>query len=195
MPRPDPRAEPESVPPPRGPCGAPDHSVERVVVSKIDAKEPADARERGDERGDQPRSEPRPVTSDDPRVAQLEPLVERNDWKAASAVLGTIEDAGKLPPNLGLVVAIAHHEMAKDGSAEARDVAVRCMAALLGVPAESELARVLARRMLRKNPVSFRQRPAPPAKTSAFIVVVVLALGGALGWFLSSPVFSRLLHR
>lgn len=188
MPRPDPRAEPESLPPRGAVRESPTHSIERVVVSKIDAKDSADD-------APEAKSEPRPVTSDDPRVAELEPLVERNDWKQVTAMLGALDDAGKLPPNLGLLAAIAHNEMAKDGSADARNVAARCMAALLGIPAENELARVLARRLLRKNPVAFRQRPAPPAKTSAFIVVVVLIVGGALGWFLSSPVFSRLLHR
>lgn len=192
MPRPDPRAEPESLPPVGAARSAPDHSVERVVVSKIDAKDSASSE---GPIAAEPKSEPRPITSDDPRVAELEPLVERNDWKLVTSKLGAIDEAGKLPPNLGLVAAIAHNEMAKDGSPEARDLAVRCMAALLNIPAESELARVIARRLLRKNPVSFRQRPAPPAKTSAFIIVVVLVVGGALGWFLSSPVFTRLLHR
>lgn len=194
MPRPDPRAEPESLPPDGGARATPDHSVERVVVSKIDAKESgSDARIEVE--GERDKSEPKPITSEDPRVVELEPLVERNDWKQVASMLGGLDDAGKLPPNLGLVAAVAHNEVEKDGSAEARKLAVRCMASLLGIPAESELARVVARRLLRKNPVSFRQRPAPPAKTSAFIVVVVLVVGGALGWFLSSPLFTRLLHR
>lgn len=190
MPRPDPRAEPESVPPAgedRG--GPPPQTVERVAVTTIDAKESASEPASGVQEVS------RPVTSDDPRVAEIEPLVERNDWKLVTEKLGPLDDAGKLPPNLGLVAAIAHNELAKDGSAEARALAVRCMASLLGMPVESELARVVARRLLRKNPVSFRQRPAPPARTSAFIVAVVLVIGGALGWFLSSPLFARLTHR
>lgn len=186
MPRPDPRAEPESD----SETSTPQVSVERVVVSKIDAK--------GDEVPEEVAlSSERSVTvkSADPRVEEIEPLVERNDWKAIAEKLGPVEDAGKLPPNLGLVAALAHNEMAKDGSLEARNVAVRSMGALLGLPAENELARVLARRLLRKNPTGFRQRPAPPARTSFVIVLVVLVLGGALGWFLSSPLFSRVLHQ
>lgn len=188
MPRPDPRAEPESD----SETSTPQVSVERVVVSKIEVPKSAEVE---DDEGPAPSSQ-RLVTvkSEDPRVAEIEPLVERNDWKAVVAKLGAVEDAGKLPPNLGLVVAIAHNEMAADGSADARNVAVRSMAALLGLPPESELARVLARRLLRKNPTGFRHRPAPRARTSLFIVAVVLVLGGALGWFLSSPLFSRLLH-
>lgn len=190
MPRPDPRAEPDND----SETSTPQASIERVVVSKIDAKTEAKTNGVTDEVAP---SSQRSVTvkSEDQRVAEIEPHVERNDWKAVVAKLGSVDDAGKLPPNLGLVAAIAHNEMAKDGSVDARNVAVRSMAALLGLPAENELARVLARRLLRKNPTGMRQRPAPPAKTSLFIVAVVLVLGGALGWFLSSPMFTRLLHQ
>jgi hypothetical protein len=63
----------------------------------------------------------------------------------------------------------------------------------MGMPAESEIARIVARRLLRKAPVRLAERQAPPAKTSAMIVVIVLALGGGLGWFLSTPYASHLL--
>lgn len=135
---------------------------------------------------------PTSVTSADPRVAELEPIVALNDWKTVASKLGALEQAGTLPPNLGLVAAVAGNEAAKDGDAAARELAIRCMAAVLGMPADSEIVRVLARRLLRKNPVRFRERPAPPAKTSAVIVVVALAAAVALGWFLSSSAFSRL---
>jgi hypothetical protein len=188
MPRPDPRVEPESD----SETSTPQVSVERVVVSKIEVPK-IDVEE---EEGAAPSSQ-RSVTvkSEDPRVAEIEPLVERNDWTAVVAKLGSVEDAGKLPPNLGLIVAIAHNELANDGSVEARNTAVRSMAALMNLPAENELARVLARRLLRKNQTGFRHRPAPPPKTSLFIAAIVVALGGALGWFLSSPMGTRLLHQ
>lgn len=188
MPRPDPRAEPESD----SETSTPQVSVERVVVSKIDAPKI----DTEDEESPAPSSQ-RTVTvkSEDPRVAEIEPLVERGDWKAVVQKLGAVEDAGKLPPNLGLLAALAHNEIAKDGSVEARNVAVRSMAALLGQPPDSELPRVLARRLLRKAPPpGFRQRPAPPPRTSLVIVAIVLVLAGALGWFLSSPSATRLLH-
>jgi hypothetical protein len=186
MPRPDPRVEPEND----SESSTPQVSVERVLVSKIDVPKVG-----AEDAGPAPSSR-RPVTvkSEDPRVAEIEPFVERGDWKAVVDKLGSIDDAGMLPANLGIVAAIAHNELAKDGSVEARNVAVRSMAALLGLPGENELARVLGRRLLRKNPTGMRHRPAPPAKTSLLIVAVVLVLGGALGWFLSSPTFSRLLH-
>src|SRR5690348_9644561 len=120
MPRPDPRAEPESD----SESSTPQVSIERVVVSKIDAKlaERAEDVEDGEESAASPPSGAVMVKSEDPRVAEIEPLVERNDWKAVVAKLGSVDDAGKLPPNLGLVVAIAHNEMATDGSVEARNV-------------------------------------------------------------------------
>jgi hypothetical protein len=69
---------------------------------------------------------------------------------------------------------------------------------LLGLSPNNEIVLVLSRRLLRKNPTRFRERPAPPAKTSAFIILAILVVGGAFGWFLSSTTFSswvRLLRR
>lgn len=190
-------------------------SVERVATTEITADKPKRASIREAEKTEEPeakdesgvvelaakprereakKSEPPPrITSEDPRILAIEPFLETNDWKGATKELGSLEDAGKLPPNLGLLCAIAHNEATPDGSIEARNLAVRCTAALMGMPAESEIARIVARRLLRKAPVRLAEREAPPAKTSAMIVVVVLALGGALGWFLSTPYASHLL--
>jgi fused signal recognition particle receptor len=174
MARPDPRVDPESLPP----APAPEPEPEPVAPVAPTA----------------PVASLAPRAAPDPRVAKIEPLVARNDWKQVVDMLGPIEDAAKLPPNLGLVAAVAHNELAKDGVPEARVIAIRSMAALLGMPAESELVRVITRRLLRKNPVAFRQRQAPPAKTSFLIIVIVLIVGSATGWFLSSPMFLRLIH-
>ncbi len=171
MARPDPRVDPDSLPP--APASLPIASV----------PPPAPLAPRASI-----------AVGPDPRIAKIEPLVARNDWKLVADMLGPIEDASKLPPNLGLVSALAHNELAKDGNAEARAIGIRSMAAVLGMQAESEIVRVVTRRLLRKNPIAFRQRAAPPAKTSFFIIVVVLILGSATGWFLSSPMFWRLIH-
>jgi hypothetical protein len=40
---------------------------------------------------------------------------------------------------------------------------------------------VLARRLLRKNPARITERAAPPARTSAIIVVIALLIGGGIG--------------
>lgn len=196
MARPDPRAEPSSLPPERAPRERP---PERVVVSSLvaptSASEPAEL-DSGvvAVSGDAPPSS-RSVTSDDPRVADVEQLIVLNDWRAIASKLGGMDQAGNLPPNLGLVAAVAHSELAKDADQAARDLAFRCAAGVLGMPADSEIVRVLVRRLLRKNPVTFRERPAPPARVSALIVTIVLALGASIGWFLSSGTFTRLVGR
>jgi hypothetical protein len=59
------------------------------------------------------------------------------------------------------------------------------MAGLLGVAENSPMARVLARRMLRKNPVRFSERKAPAARTSLLIVLATLVVGGGVGWLAS----------
>lgn len=181
MPRIDPRAEPMSDPP-----SGVDHSVERVAVEKVSAA-------RDEAAGDPAESSVVPVaeaaasrvTSRDPRYDAVEKLLDANDWHAVRDELGALEGVGKLPPNLGLVAALAHNEATREGDPEAVAVAIRCMAGVLGVADDSPVARVLARRLLRKNPVRVRDIQAPPAKTSAFIVLLTLALGGSVGWMLS----------
>ena len=131
---------------------------------------------------------PTRVTSVDPRYEELERLLDRNDWRGIEGVLGSLEGVGTLPPNLGLVVALAHNEASNEADPEAIQVAIRCMAGLLGTAEDSPMARVLARRLLRKNPTSPRrlgERSAPPARTSLLIVLVTLVLGGTVGWALS----------
>jgi hypothetical protein len=176
--RPDPRVDPLSIPPAaeRGDADAP-KDVERVAVSTIIAEKS--------------RSEPPPdethgrVMSADARLDALERRMGDNDWGGIASELGSLEDAGRLPPNLGLAVALAHHELQTEGNQEAVAIGVRCMAALLGVPETSRTASLLGRRLFRKNPVRFRERQAPPARISLLIVAVTLVLGGSVGWLMS----------
>lgn len=188
-PRHDPRAEdPES-------SGSP--SIDKIAIPKTVGTALTATGGHPKQAPAQPEPEPEReptrgvVTSVDPRVAEVEKLLSVNDWQAAAAKLGA--DVGKLPPTLALIVAIARNEAAKDGDSDARDLAFRCTASLMNMPEESEIVRILARRLLRKNPVRFGQRPAPPAKTSAFIVLITLALGGGIGWLLSSGMIQRFL--
>ena len=98
---------------------------------------------------------------------------------------------------LCLLAALAHNENAKDGDPDAAAAAIRCMAGLLGVSDDSPIARVLARRMLRKNPVKLSERQAPPARTSFLIVLITLALGGGVGFVASAGSWHaalRMLH-
>jgi hypothetical protein len=204
----DPRAEPDSSPP------TDDFSVDRVAVPK--AAKRASIREESSPAAvlessvvpvaDPARDADAPAkvdaahatgTSRDPRHAPIEKLLDLNDWKSITDELGPMSDVGKLPANLGLLAALAHNETKKDGEPEAVAVAIRCMADLLGVADDSPIARVLARRMLRKNPVKLSERQAPPARTSLLIVLATLVGGGGIGWLASEGswhAIARLLH-
>ncbi len=180
----DPRSDPLSEPP----RGNDDFSVDRVVVANSAAvaaiARDAQVVEDAEEPTTTARVLPGKITSRDPRFERLEALLDANDWKAIGKELGTVE-IGTLPPNLGLVAALARSENKKEGDPDAVGIAIRCMAGLLDVEEGSPIARVLARRLLRKNPASLRQRPAPPARTSMFIVLATLVVGGAVGWLAS----------
>lgn len=192
----DPRADPVSSPP----RAKDDFTVDRVAVPKDGTKDAKKADEPADEDADADADE-KPVdkpatkiTSQDPRYEPLEKLLDLNDWKKIGAELGAISDVGKLPPNLGLLAALAHNENAKDGDPDAAAAAIRCMAGLLGVSDDSPIARVLARRMLRKNPVKLSERQAPPARTSFLIVLITLVLGGGVGFVASAGSWHAALH-
>lgn len=210
----DPRAEADSFPP------TDDFSVDRVAVPKTakrssireesaSEKEQAVAAESSvvavadAEKVADSSAKPKvdvahgKVTSQDPRYEPIEKLLDRNDWKKITDELGPMSDVGKLPPNLGLLAALAHNETKKDGDPDAVATAIRCMAGLLGVADDSPIARVLARRMLRKNPVKLSERKAPPARTSMLIVLATLVGGGGIGWLASEGSWhavARLLH-
>jgi hypothetical protein len=202
----DPRAEVDSLPP------KDDFSVDRVAVPKTAKKVSArvDPREELPESSVVPVAQPESeaadsgvkpkadtVTSKDPRYEPIEKLLDLNDWKKITDELGPMSDVGALPPNLGLLAALAHNEATKDGDPEAVPMAIRCMASLLGVAEDSPIARVLARRMLRKNPIKLSERQAPPARTSLLIVLATLVGGGGIGWLASEGswhAIARLVH-
>jgi hypothetical protein len=126
------------------------------------------------------------VTSADPRLAELEPLLAGGSWREILKVLGPPEQVDKLPPTLALIYAIAQRESAGDASATlANELAIRSMAAIYGIAPGSTTALVLAKRLLRQNPAAWRTKPAPPAKYSVLIIVVALAFGAGVGWWLS----------
>lgn len=133
------------------------------------------------------------VTSVDPRLEIATESVETGDWRKVAAELGPLAKAGGLPPTLGLLCALAHHESGAEEEAQAaNELAIRCVASIFGVPRESAIPLVLAKRLLRKNPVAWRARPAPPANLSLLIVAATLAVGSGIGWFLSSHALQAL---
>jgi hypothetical protein len=130
------------------------------------------------------------ITSMDPRLIEIEPLLARGDWEGLVKHLGPPEAAGRLPPTLGLLYAVARREAAgENSSGDANEMAIRCMAALFGVPPDSETALVLAKRLLRKNPAAWRTRSAPPTKISLLIMTLALLLGAGAGWYLRLGAF------
>jgi hypothetical protein len=130
------------------------------------------------------------ITNIDPRLTDLDPLLSTGSWGEIMKLLGPPEAVERLPPTLALIYAVAQRESAGDASATPANVlAIRSVAAIYGIPAGSVTALVLAKRLLRQNPAAWRSKPAPPAKFSVLIIAVALALGAAVGWWMSMGSF------
>lgn len=115
-------------------------------------------------------------------------LVSTGDWDGILRTLGAGEDPSKLPPNVGLLWAIARREKLNPDDpkvAEVTAMATRCTAAVLGLHETNSIAPMLAKRLLRRNPVSWTKAPAPTAWVSAFIMIAALVVGSGIGWILS----------
>lgn len=115
-------------------------------------------------------------------------LVSMGDWDGILRTLGAGEDPSKLPPNLGLLWAIARREKMNPDDPNVvavTAVATRCAAAVLGVHETNSIAPMLAKRILRRNPASWTKTPAPSPWVSAFIMIAALVVGSGIGWILS----------
>jgi hypothetical protein len=142
----------------------------------------------------EPAAAEQPAAAAEPHADPLAPLataVSGGDWPAVLESLGSPQSAASLPSQLALLYAIARKEAQLHVSEADRDqedptqVAIRAMAALLGVPETSPVALVLAKRLLRSNPVSWRKRKAPPVGTSMLIIVAGVLVGLAAGYVIS----------
>lgn len=174
----DPRAEPLSVPP----------NAEKPKVAPISRVDPSTPPEAPTVEDAAPRV--------DPRIALVEKALASGDWKLITKELGPLEDAAHLPPNLGLINAVAHIESASGQAPapEAHVLAIRSMASIFGVTPESRLAIVFAKRLTRRHYVSFRERPAPPPRVSFIIIALTLVITLALGWLLTSGAVRLTVH-
>lgn len=120
------------------------------------------------------------MKSFDKILVELEPHLEATNWEKVREILGAYET---LPPQLALLYAIAQRERDVKGDADA--LATRSIAALLCIPEDSHAALVIAKRLLRRNPVGWQQRKAPSAKISVTIAIAVALLGALAGYLLS----------
>lgn len=134
-------------------------------------------------------SEAAPVVSPEPMtpaelLAKVEPLVKETRWAEVVELLERRSPAD-LPPSLRLVLAVALVEMAGEGSSTvATRMAIQAFGALLGLPEESSTTVVLTKRIVRRNPVAWRKRQAPPAPIRLALVITALACGIVAGWAL-----------
>lgn len=160
-----------SVPPPRGP-----------LSSDIDSDPPFPRRR-------MPTSGAPLPGDEDGRLSAIEPLLDRGDWAQIAELLGPAEEADKLPPRLALIYAVARKELESTRSRSSRPkstfdanaLAMQSMAALLGVPPDTAIALVMAKRVLRKHYVKPYQRPALP-RTSMLVVALAIVFGALVGW-------------
>jgi hypothetical protein len=117
----------------------------------------------------------------DEKLAEVEQLLASTRW---DRVVAALEKDESLSPPLALLYAVALKELGAGGDPEG--LAIRSVAALLCVPEDSETALLIAKRLLRTNPVTWQTRRAPSAKVSVGIVLLVALIGALIG-FLVGP--------
>jgi hypothetical protein len=120
-------------------------------------------------------------------LAKLEQLVERGAWEQIAHDLD--HGARDRHPSITLLHVIAKRETlpADDkGAGKLTQEAIHALADLLGVPHSSPTALMLAKRLLRRNPVWTNTQPA--TGLSFGIILFGLAAGAGLGW-LATRVF------
>jgi hypothetical protein len=130
---------------------------------------------------------PSSVTNQDPRLEQIEPIIDEGNWHTVGKQLGSLEETGRLPPTLGLIAAVAHTEIAGDaGCPEASDLAIRCMTGVFGIQSDSPIGRVLAKRLLRRNQRAAPEQATVPAATAFVLFAIFLAVGLVGGYLIGS---------
>ena len=125
--------------------------------------------------------EPAPDSSSIPR--RVERLVDEGNWEGICAMLGPSDKAAELPPHLAIVYALARAESNPE-DASVVEIAIRSTERAHGLPEGSPIARVIAKRLLRRSPREWRKRSAPRGYISILIVCLTLVLGGGGGFWL-----------
>jgi hypothetical protein len=129
----------------------------------------------------------RPAAIDPAQLRAAEPLLQQARWAELRTLLTSkISDPAQLPPALALAYAIALKE---DTSTEdtkkpvnADTFGMRVMSQLLGLPEQSALIVLIAKRLLRRRPLDWNQKP--PGRISALLVVSALLVGAMVGLLL-----------
>lgn len=117
-------------------------------------------------------------------VAKFENLVERGAWEQLAQEIGNTPAQDS--PTVALLQVIAKRELLpanEKGSSKLNQEAIQALALLLGVPPSSPLALLLAKRLLRRNPVWIAKQPA--TGLSVGIVLAGLAAGIGIGWLVT----------
>jgi len=142
--------------------------------------------------GDGDSTAARDSDADLPTLHAVEPLIAKGSYQAICELLGPLDRAEGLGPALALIYATASKEVGSTGTKEdVNPLAIRSVAALLDVSDESRTALMVAKRILRRNPVVWQKRKAPGAPARIILIVFGLALGILGGW-LSGPGSVRL---
>lgn len=119
----------------------------------------------------------------DPLIADVDRRIARGDWAGLEQTLfdAGAAGAGGAAPQLRLLwaVAVKESETKREG-VNADALAIAATAELLGVAADSHLALVVAKRLLRRRALA--SRPAPSPWVSWIIVLVAIAIGAAVGF-------------
>jgi len=115
----------------------------------------------------------------------VERLLVANDYQAICDLLGPASRAKKRSPALVVLYATAHKELdLEDPDNQVNFMAISAMASLLGVDGDSHTALMLAKRMLRTNPLALRERPLPRAPARVAMIIFGLMVGAVVGWLL-----------
>ena len=122
------------------------------------------------------------------------PLLEQSRWRDLRLLLAADHaSASGLPPVLALLYAVAlkedqlqgrqqKHEPPAGPTGAAESIAISVVQRLFELPEASVISVMIAKRLLRKRPLDWKQKP--PARVSAILVGSALLLGALVGFLL-----------
>lgn len=169
----EPTFDPMSLPPAPAPASAPAPNPAPTATIGTD-----------DAQSTSPASAPSAIAR--PPLDTIEHLLDQGQWETLHELLGPSARASELSPHLALVFALAHSETHPEDASHSVELAIQSAARAHGLPESSAIVRVIAKRLLRKSPTTWRARPAPPKKISIILVLLALTLGGGGGFWLST---------